>query len=99
MSNEYEDYMALKRLKSSPDFQVLQALWAKQGAKIIDAVKSAASRGSETAWRYRAGEMSGFETAVTLIERALIQAELEVDNRNADIDVDARLNDIKEKNK
>lgn len=95
MNQDYEHYLALKRLKENKDFHVLEALWAIQGTEILETVKKAASRGQESAWRYRAGEMSGFEMALTQLDRAIAKMETVLENQNFNINVDDLIKEIK----
>lgn len=71
------DYMDLKTLQTMPGYHKLQALWAHEGQRILEGLQKAASRGQESAWRYYAGQMKGFDLAITHLERALLQMEQE----------------------
>jgi hypothetical protein len=75
MSNS--DYFDLKQLQGTRGYQKLQALWAHEGAKILDSVQKAAAKNNETNWRYVAGQMKGFDLAITHLERAILQMEKE----------------------
>jgi hypothetical protein len=69
------DYNDLKALELSTGYLKLQALWGHEGQKILDAVKRAGKKGNETSWRYYAGQMEGFELAITHLHRALADME------------------------
>lgn len=71
------DYFDLKALQNSIGYQKLQALWAHEGNRIMDSTLKAAAKGQESAWRYYAGQMKGFDIAITHLERALLQMEKE----------------------
>lgn len=71
------DYFDLKRLESSIGYQKLQALWAHEGGEIMKSTLKAASKGQESAWRYYAGQIKGFDLAITHLTRALVQMEKE----------------------
>lgn len=71
------DYMDLKMLHGMRGYQKLQALWAHEYVRIVDGMRKAAKKGQETNWRYYAGQMEGFDLAVTHLERALLQMEKE----------------------
>lgn len=76
------DYFDLKQIQKSIGYQKLQALWAHEGIRIMDSLQKAAAKGQESAWRYYAGQMRGFDLAITHLERAILQMEKEgeVDN-------------------
>lgn len=71
------DYFDLKQLQSSIGYQKLQALWAHEGVLIMHSLQKAAAKGQESAWRYYAGQMKGFDLAITHLGRALLQMEKE----------------------
>lgn len=71
------DYIALKSLEQHNGYKVLEALWIHELSEIEKARDNAAKRGSETAWRYWAGQEKGFKTAITHLQRALLQMENE----------------------
>lgn len=73
MSAEYTHLMALQE---SQGYKILQALWAKEHAEIVKAMRKAGKRGNETSWRYFAGQQEGFELAVTHLERALLEMQV-----------------------
>lgn len=64
---------ALRGVQMSQGYKILQALWATQGAKIMDSMMKAAGKGQESAWRFYAGQMKGFDLAITQLDRALEQ--------------------------
>jgi hypothetical protein len=72
MTNEYQ---ALMHLRSSPGWPVLQALWAIQHQKIVEAMRKAGKSNKELNWRYYAGQNEGFELALTQVDRALSDME------------------------
>lgn len=86
-----KEFVALRGLKDHPGYEVLQALWQAQYEKIQEAMDSAAKRGSETAWRYWAGQDKAFKLAVTQLDRALAQMEKEA------VDVETKPQTIVEK--
>ena len=69
------DYVDLKSLQGTRGYQKLQLLWAHEGAKIMDALQKSAAKSQESAWRYYAGQLKGFDLAITHLERALLQME------------------------
>ncbi len=71
------DYYDLKQLQASRGYQKLQALWAHEGAKLLDSLQKVASKNNESNWRYTAGKMAGFDLAITHLERAILQMEKE----------------------
>lgn len=71
------DYNDLKSLHLSIGYQKLQALWAHEGAMVMNGLQRAAAKGQESSWRYYAGQMKGFELAIGQLERALLQMEKE----------------------
>jgi len=90
------DYLDLKTLQGARGYQKLQALWAHEGTRILESLHRAAARGQESAWRYYAGQMRGFELAITHLERALLQMEQEGDIETpASKTVQELLNEIK----
>lgn len=89
------EYAALKSLESHQGFAVLQALWASQGGRIMEAMQKAAARGQESAWRYYAGQLKGFDLAITQLERALAQMDREEQNKEEQKTADQLLKEIK----
>ena len=91
------DYVDLKMLQGMKGYQKLQGLWAHEGAKIMEALHRAAQRGQESAWRYAAGQMRGFELAITHLERAILDMEREGEGVEtpAQKTVEELLNEIK----
>lgn len=77
------DYFDLKSLQSSPGWVKLQALWAKQYALVIEDLMKTARKGNETSWRFKAGQMQGFDLAIQQLDRALLQMEKEGEDANA----------------
>jgi len=71
------DYVDLKSLQGIRGYQKLQALWAHEGQRILDSLQKAAAKGQESAWRYYAGQMKGFDLAITQLQRAILHMEQE----------------------
>lgn len=71
------DYNDLKQLQMSRGYQKLQALWAHEGTAIMNGLTKAAAKGQESAWRFYAGQMKGFDLAISHLDRALMQMEKE----------------------
>lgn len=71
------DYWDLKQLQNHAGYQKLQALWAHEGMQVISGMQKAASRNNESNWRYQAGIGKGFDLAIGMLERALMQMEKE----------------------
>jgi hypothetical protein len=69
------DYLALKHLKTLHGYEILQALWQHQMAKIDESLDKAGQRGGDSAMRYWAGQRKGFVLAITALERALVEME------------------------
>lgn len=69
------DYLILKHLENEPGYRALQELWIHQVSEIEAARDKAASRGTESAWRYAAGKEAGFKLAMTALKRALMEIE------------------------
>jgi hypothetical protein len=92
MKNEYT---LLTTLENNPGFQLLQQLWVHQATEIQKERDRAAKRGSETAWRYWAGQETGFSLAVTALQRAIKQMENENENIESESRVDLLLNEIR----
>lgn len=78
------EYIALKTIEGSSGWKVLNDLWLYQISKIEEGRDKAAARGSETAWRYWAGQEKGFKLAMTALARAL----LEMESKDEDMQVD-----------
>lgn len=68
MKNEF---ISLKSLLAHPGWAVLEAEWMAQVTKIEEARDKAAKRGSDSAWRYWAGQEFGFKLAITAAQRTL----------------------------
>lgn len=73
------EYIELKGLQGSQGYKLLQALWAHQGLKMMETMQKKAALGNESAWRWYAGQIKGFELAVSQLDLALIQMEKEGD--------------------
>jgi hypothetical protein len=71
------DYFDLKQLQAHRGYQKLQALWAHEYAEVMKGLHTTASRNNETAWRYKAGILRGFDLAIGQLERAMLQMEKE----------------------
>lgn len=65
------EYNHLYSLKNHPGYEVLMALWAIQHQKITDAMRKSGKQNKEMNWRYFAGQLEGFEIAITQMDRAL----------------------------
>lgn len=90
------DYVDLKSLQGIRGYQKLQALWAHEGVKIMESLQKSAAKGQESAWRYYAGQMKGFDLAITQLERALLHMEQEGETENpAQKTVEELLKEIK----
>jgi len=73
--SEKEDFYDLKMLQGMRGYQKLQALWAHEGVLLMNSLQKAAAKGQESNWRYYAGQLKGFDLAITHLERALAQME------------------------
>lgn len=90
------EYVALKSVQVSEGYKLLQALWTQQGIKIMDAMQKAAARNQESAWRYQAGQMKGFDLAISQLDRALFQMEKEDDAQSpAQQSIDELLKEVR----
>lgn len=76
------DYNDLKQLQQSRGYQKLMALWAHEGSMVMNGLQRAAGKNQESAWRYYAGQMKGFELAIGQLDRALLQMEKEGEGDN-----------------
>lgn len=90
-----QDYVDLKALEKSVGYQKLQALLVLQVSKIEESRDRAAAKGSETAWRYWAGQEKGFKLAMTALPRALADIEAKEESMDADSNVDRMLEEMK----
>lgn len=88
-------YQMLCRLRDDPAYTLLRALWEKQGRDIVDSLKSAGRRGQESAWRFHAGRMDGFEIAITHLERAISELTTKIENESAKINVDDMIENLR----
>jgi hypothetical protein len=71
------DFYDLKQLQGSRGYQKLQALWANQYARVVEGMRKAAKKNQESSWRFYAGQMEGFDLAISQLDRALMQMEKE----------------------
>jgi hypothetical protein len=71
------DYFDLKALQNSVGYQKLQALWAHEYVKLMEGIQRAGSRGTESAWRFYAGQLKGADLMTQQLERAIMQMEKE----------------------
>lgn len=92
MKNEY---LALKQLEKSDGYAVLCALWMEQVTKIEKARSTAASRGSESAWRFHAGREEGFKLAMTQMDRAIKDMEAQDQEMAGEARFDALIQEIR----
>lgn len=92
-----DEYAALRGLENIKGYQILQQLWIHQIAKIEESRDKAAAKGSETAWRYWAGQEKGFKLAMTAVARALAEMEKEKENIDQESKLDALLDEIRPK--
>ena len=75
-----DDYLDLKNLQNNRGYHKLQALWAHEYGEVMKGLQKSAARNNEANWRYKAGEMKGFELAIGQLDRALLQIEKETDS-------------------
>lgn len=71
------EYNILASLKAHPGWIILQALWAIQHGKVVEATRKAGKQGKESPWRWFAGQLEGFEIAITQLDRAMADMEKE----------------------
>jgi hypothetical protein len=71
------EYNSLLQLRTMAGWPILQALWAIQHTKIVEATRKAGKRNRGDIWKYYAGQLEGFEIAITQLERALQEMEKE----------------------
>jgi hypothetical protein len=90
-----QDYFDLKALEKSAGYQKLQALMIHQVSEIEKARDKAASKGSESAWRYWAGVEKGFKLAMTALPRALAEIEQKDDDLREETSIDKMLEEMK----
>lgn len=96
------EYIELKGLQHSNAYKMLQALWAHQGIDLMNTLQKKAAIGQESAWRYYAGQVKGFELAISQLDRALMRMEKdgegsETPDTSAEDAVRELLNQLKEK--
>lgn len=77
------DYADLKSLLTHRGYQKLQALWALEYGEVMKGLQKAAARNNEANWRYKAGELKGFDLAVGQLDRALLALEKEGESPDA----------------
>lgn len=65
------EYLALKRLESNSDYQVLQGKWLYLISEIEKARDKAASKPSEGNWKYFAGQEKGAKIIVNALVLAI----------------------------
>ena len=70
-------YTKLKSLTDHPGWEILKQEWLAQITKIEECRDKAAKRGSETAWRYWAGQEYGAKLMTMTAEIALANMEKE----------------------
>jgi hypothetical protein len=86
MSDAKTDYFDLKMLQGLLGYKKLQALWAHEYAQVMIGMQKAASKGSESNWRYQAGILKGFDLAIGQLDRAVIQMEKEGEGADPAVD-------------
>ena len=91
------DYADLKELQMSRGYAKLQALWAHEYSEVMKGIQRAGAKGQESAWRFYAGQLKGFDLAVGQLDRALLQMEKEGESETpASKDVEELFRKIKE---
>lgn len=88
------EYSALIALQNSAGWPVLQSLWALQHRKIVDAARKAGKQGKESAWRWYAGQLEGFEVAITQLDRALEDMRREDENVEASQEAQEQVDEL-----
>lgn len=88
------EYNHLYQLKNSEGYTVLLALWALQHEKIVNAMRRAGKGGKESAWRYYAGQLEGFEVAITQVERAMKDMEEKGEDAVAHVEAQQQVEDL-----
>ena len=78
------EYLALKHVMSLPGWSILEQEWLAQVSIIEEARDKAAKRGSETAWRYYAGQEFGAKLMMTTAMRTIQRMEKEDQELNPD---------------
>lgn len=71
------EYMALMRLMNNPDYKVLEAIWTHHLTAVEKSRDNAAARGTESAWRYYAGQEKGAKKIITALPAAMLAMESE----------------------
>lgn len=89
------EYNALASLRTHQGYAVLQALWVASGQELMKRLQTAAGKGQESAWRYYAGQVFGFEVAIGQLERALKEMERDAENTRESMDIDKVITQIR----
>jgi hypothetical protein len=88
------EYNYLTALRNSQGYTVLLALWALQHEKIVQAMRKSGKSGKESAWRYYAGQLEGFEVAITQVERAMKDMEEKGEDAVANVEAQQQVEDL-----
>jgi hypothetical protein len=91
------EYNHLYNLRNSEGYTVLLALWALQHEKIVNAMRKSGKSGKESAWRYYAGQLEGFEVAITQVERAMKDMEEKGEESLANKEAEQQVEDLLKK--
>jgi repressor of nif and glnA expression len=91
------EYNHLYSLRNSEGYTVLLALWALQHEKIVNAMRKSGKSGKESAWRYYAGQLEGFEVAITQVERAMKDMEEKGEESLANKEAEQQVEDLLKK--
>lgn len=89
------EYLALMRLSNNPDYKVLEAIWLHHLNVIEKSRDNAAQKGSETAWRYHAGQEKGAKRIVTALQAAILDMEAKEEGLAEEHRYDTLLSEIK----
>lgn len=88
------EYVALRQMEQSSGWKVLNDLWIYQISKIEEGRDKAAAKGSETAWRYWAGQEKGFKLAMTALARAIVEMESKDGDEEDTTDAQKRIDEL-----
>lgn len=95
MSLVNQDYLDFKRLEAVVGYKKLEALWIHQVSEIEKSRDRAASRNSESSWRYAAGKEAGFKLAMTALQRAIADIEAKEQDVREESVVDRMMEDLR----
>ena len=93
---KHSDYMDVLALSKHRGYQQLENEWLHQVSLIEQARDKAAKKGSETAWRYWAGQEAGFKLAMTTLARMIAGMDAESDGESKTDLVDKLLGEIRQ---